>query len=194
MLGKFKTAIAEVIGTKSQHRAQEIIFEINDTGKHIDPEVQILVRKVSLLRRITDKFPQIFEECINNVKKYQEFFQMGVENPNTTKTNFNDYAKGPIGLLAEDLHKYGARLNANLEIIQEGELPISIGQTPWQELKRLVERIGKRKRIKGVSQRRTCLDEIEEFDNEVFITATRKRNPEEMNTPAIYYVTRMVQR
>ena len=68
-----------------------------------------------------------------------------------------------------------------MEIIQENELPISIGQTPWQELKRLVDYVGKRKRIKGVSQRRTCLDEIEEFDNEVFIKATRKRNPEDLN-------------
>ena len=150
MVGKFKTAIADAIGTKSQHRAQEIIFEINDTGKDVDPEIQILVRKVSLLRRITDKFPQILDECIKNVQQIKEFFQMGVENPNNTKVNLNDYAKGPIGLLAEDLHKYGARLNANLEIIQENEVPISINQTPWQELKRLVEHIGKRKRIKDV--------------------------------------------
>ena len=181
MIGKFKTAIAEAIGTKSQHRAQEIIFEINDTGKDIDPEIQILVRKVSLLRKIADKFPQTSDECITIAKKYEELFQMGVENPNTTKTNLNDYAKGPIGLLAEDLHKYGARLNAKLEIIQENELPISIGQTPWRELNRLVEYVGKRKRVKGVSQWRTCLDEVEEFDSEVFTKATGKRNPEELN-------------
>ena len=70
MIGKFKTAIADAIGTKSQHRAQEIIFEVNDTGKDIDPEIQTLVRKVSLLRRITDKFQHVLEECMKNIKKY----------------------------------------------------------------------------------------------------------------------------
>ena len=61
VMAKFKTAIVDAIGTKSQHRAQEIIFEIHDRGKEIDPEIQALVRKVSLLRRITDKFPSITE-------------------------------------------------------------------------------------------------------------------------------------
>jgi hypothetical protein len=57
VMAKFKTAIIDTIGTKSQHRAQEIIFEIHDKGKDMDPEIQALVRKVTLLRRITDKFP-----------------------------------------------------------------------------------------------------------------------------------------
>ena len=122
-----------------------------------------MVRKVSLLRRITDKFPTITEGCINNIRKYQEFFQKGTENSKAERQNLNDYAKGPIGLLAEDLHKYGAALNSKFEIIQEDELPIHISNTPWQELKRLVEQVAKRKRIKDVFTRRNYLEQMEEF-------------------------------
>ena len=70
VMAKFKTAIVDAIGTKSQHRAQEIIFEIHDKGKDLDSEIQAVVRKVTLLRRITDKFPNVTDNCIENMKKY----------------------------------------------------------------------------------------------------------------------------
>ena len=53
-----------LIGTKSQHRAQDIIFEIHDKGKDLDPEIQAVVRKVTLLRRITDEFPNVIDTCV----------------------------------------------------------------------------------------------------------------------------------
>ena len=60
-------------------------------------------------------------------------------------------------------------------------MPIHISNTPWQELKRLVEQVAKRKRIKDVSTRRNYLEEMEEFDNEVFNQANSKRGVEEIS-------------
>ena len=55
-MGKLRTAIANTIGTCSKHRASELVFEANDDGKDVDPDVQTLVRKVSLMRRLIDEF------------------------------------------------------------------------------------------------------------------------------------------
>ena len=37
-------------------------FEVNDEGKDVDPYVQTLVRKVALMRRTVDKFPEKQED------------------------------------------------------------------------------------------------------------------------------------
>ena len=47
-IGKLRTAIANAIGTGSKHRAIGILFEANDDGKDVDPNVQTLVRKLRL--------------------------------------------------------------------------------------------------------------------------------------------------
>ena len=86
---------------------------------------------------------------------------------------------GPIGLLAEELAGNNCCLNEQLDIIQDNEQPISITRTPWQDLKRQVEGIAKRHRIKQATKRRTYLGIIDEFDNEVFNAATKKRHDEE---------------
>ena len=82
---------------------------------------------------------------------------------------------GPIGLLAEELATNGCVLSEDLDIIQVNERPLSITRTPWQDLKRQVEYIVKRFRIKDTTQRRTYLGEMDEFDNEVFNAATKKK-------------------
>ena len=56
VMSKLRTAIANVIGTSSSHRAIELVFEANDEGKDVDSAVQTLVRKVALMKRIIDKF------------------------------------------------------------------------------------------------------------------------------------------
>ena len=88
---------------------------------------------------------------------------------------------GPIGLLAEELAGNNCCLNEHLEIIQHTEQPMSITRTPWQDLKRQVEGIVKRQRIKDATERRTYLGKMDEFDNEVFNAAVKKRNDEEQH-------------
>ena len=88
---------------------------------------------------------------------------------------------GPIGLLAEELATKECILSEDLDIIQENERPLSITRTPWQDLKRQVEGIVKRQRIKDTTKRRTYLGDMDEFDNEVFNAARQKRNEEEQH-------------
>ena len=47
---------------------------------------------------------------------------------------------GPIGLMTEELHKYGGMLDDEMEIVQESELPTNIELTLWQELKSQVDK------------------------------------------------------
>ena len=70
MMAKLRTAIVNVIGTTNNHRAIELIFESNDEGKDVDPTVQTLVRKVALMRRIIDKFPEKETVYVDNIKYY----------------------------------------------------------------------------------------------------------------------------
>ena len=84
----------------------------------------------------------------------------------------------PIGLLAESLAANKCCLNEKLKITQNHEQPLSITRTPWQDLKRQVEGIVKRRRIKEATERRTYLGKVDEFDNEVFNAATRNTSDE----------------
>ena len=109
------------------------MFEANDEGKDVDPTVQTLVRKVSLMRMIIDKFQEKEQLYVSNIKYYQTYYQKGINNnrePNIPNINLREM--GPIGLLAEELAANGCCLNENLEIIQTNEQPISITRTPWQ--------------------------------------------------------------
>ena len=81
---------------------------------------------------------------------------------------------GPIRLLAEELAGNSCCLNEHLDVVQENEQPISITRTPWQDLKRQVEGIAKRQRIKYATERRTYLGKMDEFDNKVCNAATKK--------------------
>ena len=146
---RLRSAIANAIGPCSKHRAIELVFEANDIGKDVDPMVQTLVRKVALIRRIIDKFPEMKQVYVNNISSYQKFYQRGINNPKRHEVaNTRDNEMGPIGLLADELYSCGAMLNENLEITQDNEMPINIELMPWQELKRQVEGIAKRQRIK----------------------------------------------
>ena len=179
-MAKLRTAIVNVIGTTNNHRAIELIFESNDEGKDVDPMVQTLVRKVALMRRTIDKFPDKETTYGDNVKYYHTYYQRGINNikePNLPNTNCNEM--GPIGLLAEELADNNCCLNEQRDIIQDNEQPISITRTPWQDLKRQVEGIAKRHRIKQVTERKTYLGIMDEFDNEVFNEATKNKNDED---------------
>ena len=81
---------------------------------------------------------------------------------------------GPIGLLAEELARSGGRFDEELKIYLENENPIGIRRPPWQDLKRQIENIVKRKRIKETTKRRTHLGNMDAFDNEIFNGATQK--------------------
>ena len=63
IMNKLRTAIANVIGTTSNHRAIELVFEADDEGKDVDPIVQTLVRKIALMRRIIDKLLEKEHTC-----------------------------------------------------------------------------------------------------------------------------------
>ena len=53
-----------------------------------------------------------------------------------------DHPMGPIGHLLVSLHQVGAHLIQQLLIIQEQETPISIRDTPWQQLRPQIEQMG----------------------------------------------------
>ena len=179
MMAKLRTAIVNVIGTANNHRAIELIFEANDEGKDVDPTVQTLVRKVALMRRIIDKFPDKEQTYVDNIKYHQKYDKKGINNIRESNTpNTNNSEMGPIGLLAEELAANNCCLNEHFEITQNNEQPISITRTPWQDLKRQVEGIIDRQRIKNATDRRTYLGKTDEFDNEVFNVVVKNKNDE----------------
>ena len=68
-----------------------------------------------------------------------------------------------------------------LQIIQDDEVIIDIVETPWQNLKDLVEGIAKRRRMEEGNKRRSFLKDVKEFDNATFVKATMNRKDEETN-------------
>ena len=85
---------------------------------------------------------------------------MHKQHKGTNLPNANNSEMGPIGLLAEELAINGCCLNDHLEITQVKKQPVSITRTPWQDLKRQVEGIVKRQRIKNATERKTDLGKL----------------------------------
>ena len=51
-LASIRTCVAEVIGPKSGKRSIDMVFNLSDTNKELDPKAHILIKRVTEMRRM----------------------------------------------------------------------------------------------------------------------------------------------
>merc|ERR1711965_458425 len=81
--------------------------------------------------------------------------------------NPEEKAFGPVGLLIQQLHECGYRLNNQMVASAPGEVDVDIWNMPWQHLKPAILAIAIRKRNAEINATRTFCGSIEEIDTPI---------------------------
>ena len=161
-------------------RSPTIVFEVGSYGKDLDPEVQQLVRKVTLLRRVVAKHPKQVVKVKLIMEMYIRVNKKGMQTDQEA-TELDGRCMGPVGLLRQELHKIGATLDGKFCIRQEGETIIDMMSTPWQPIKDFIENAAKRSRMQKSINSRPFMGSSHKFDSVAFDQATKHRTDKDMN-------------
>ncbi len=176
----FRAAVADTLGPRSKKRSAAIVFSVSSGHNDVDPEVQQVVRKIAMLRRMMDKHPEMVGRVQNMVGKYGKLKYKGtycgrdactemrfappLGTPERRKWKETKELFGPVGLLLQELHYIGAIIDSGLQIHQEGEIPFDLMNTPWQFVKQLATQMAVRARTHAASGSRESLGGVEEID------------------------------
>ncbi len=149
-----RASIANAIGPRSVRRSPAMTFEsCSGKGKDLDPMVQRLVRKVTLLRRTIAKHEEVGGKVKTILQKYAKRRMAGTCNDGKNH-DVKVQPLGPVGMLIQELDTNGAEIDESLNIKQENEVDFNVIVTPWATLLDLTEALAKRSRTKKASQNR----------------------------------------
>ena len=77
-------------------------------------------------------------------------------------------------------------MSSDLHIHQQGELPIDLPNTPWQNIKPLIFGLGQRARYKQAMQRREYLGTTPELDSEALVKALKQQPQQDL--PILHHI------
>ena len=168
-----------------------MVFAFNNQKADIDPQVQQLVRKVVLLRRVTAKYPTLLTTAKAAICAYE---QQGKGGTTTTYTmdQPNQPHTGPIGHLLSALHSIGIRLDANFNLThnpynqhntkpQHKQTITNIMHIPWQHLPGQIEHLAQEHRFSNEAKVRSRLQPATTIDQTTYKASLRLQPPSHHN-------------
>ena len=150
-LARYKAAVVAALGGATRNRSPDLVFATLSGKQDLDPEVEILVKRVIAIRRQICKS----RECLDRVKKLlTRYIHHGVKgtflseealthlcpappvgDPLRHMWNPHNQATGPIALMLHSLHLIAAAMDTDLVVHQDGEADFSIMTMPYQHLR-----------------------------------------------------------
>ncbi len=150
-MAKLRHTIANTISTHTKFTAAPMVFTIASYGTDLDPEVEALTRRATMIRRMGAKHPEVKERIATITSLYQKQHHPGTldqhgEIRSTMPAPPPGHAdrklwkhmqkpQGPVGLLMGSLHCIGAAIDEAGVIHQAGEPSIDVHTVPWQHLR-----------------------------------------------------------
>lgn len=200
LLGRYQAATATAICKCKGQRAVDAAYNTCSDGRDLDPEVAVMIMRVSSLRRFletaTENFEKVQRLMMSHIQKetkgtcieeaYLEAFEessllapMPGRGPRKRWKPFKK-ERGPIALLLSQLHRIGAGMDEDCIIYKHDEAPLDIGRVPWQQLKSAVAEMAARARTRACAGTRrdnigTMEVDIEATKCEGKITAEDRR-------------------
>ena len=185
-LASIRTSVAEVIGPKSGKRSIDMVFNLSDTNKELDPKAHILIKRITEMRRMMAKNTECKElislmisihnknGIISDVEGDDSCSQHR-QMPDITnwKNDLNEEEEnqngitGPVELLVNELNKYGYAIDPEFNITKVNEPTINLWQMPWQHLRTAICDVVRIQRDKDVSVTRTFLESFGETDHDM---------------------------
>ena len=190
-LASLRTAIARTIGPHSRLTNNAMKFLLESHGTDLDPAVEVLSRRVMVLKRILAKHSHM-QALVQDIHlQYAARGFLGTDTssvaigllrpappPGTgTRTQWKQGCKplGPIGLLCLSLHEAAASLGKGLAIASRGEGVIHICTMPYHHLRVAIQQLAIRARTWHASSCRNLYKELKEVDLATLEAATKHR-------------------
>ena len=187
VMAGLRSAVAEVLGPKSSKRSLDILYNLSDKNKEIDPKAHVLLKRVMELRRMMCKdtdTQNIIKEMITSYNANEQALQIvqlqeSVDNDDWI--NMSEWKKemhheweecskcitGPVMLLMHEIKEYGYDIDNDFNMRKANEPTINLWQMPCQHLKTAIHDIIRQQRDREASKNRTFLDEYGEMDHEM---------------------------
>lgn len=198
-----RAAIVRVIGPSKTCTSNDLAFSPSSYRIDIDPLVQILVRKVVLMRRVLAKRPQLLDMISQSLAMYRKCAYVGIwysgmameEVHPAPSPGYDEWkawkaktnAWGPMGLLCDGLWYAGAVLDVDTFAIKSfQEVDIPVFALPIQHLRPAVCALAMRARTTAASLCRSLFDGIKQLDNFVLKQALAKACTDDANL--VHYV------
>ena len=138
LLDKLRASLARATNRGSVFQCNAILFEVASYGRDLDPYVQIVVRRVTALRRHIAKFPDTRRMFEGILSTYREMNFVGTDAEKfDSSSNVEAWrlpARGPVGLLLQSLASICAALTPAFDLHHAFSIPINILTLPWQAL------------------------------------------------------------
>ena len=189
-----QAAIVDAIAPSCTLRSNALVFWMCSRGSDLDPVVEILVRRVILIRRMKCKWPRV-EQSIQRIHvAYAKIGLQGTDatiqgislllpSPPPADDNGTSWKpavppRGPIGHLINCIFRMGAAIASNMDIVRHKEEMFSIHSIPWQHVRMLTRDLGIRARTRAASKARTYLANCTEVDFDIYKESIRGRSAE----------------
>ena len=192
-LAGLRSAIASTIGPHSRLTNHSIKFSLNPFGTDLDPVVELLARRVAIIRRMIAKHPRTLSIIQDIHLHYGQLDFFGISKPGVQLHNLKSApppgagtkqawkhstpARGPFGLLCLSLHEAASAIDNELNIHAHNEAAISITQIPAQYLRPAVRALGVRARNRYAATIRSNLNELTTLDIDTYHHATSHLDP-----------------
>jgi hypothetical protein len=189
-LGTLRAAIAKAIGPHSGLTNNTMKFNLGGSGNDVDPAVELLTRRVAILRRMVAKHSFVLPLIQQVFHAYSNLCFLGTQTDPATLSclrpapppgsgtkqqwKHSTQAMGPIGLLLLSLHENAAALSLSLDIHSHLETPLPILALPYQFLKPAIQQLGIRARTRHAAQAREAFRHLDVIDFDTYKQATRK--------------------
>ena len=175
-LKALQTAIVETIGPKSARRSMALVMELCSAGGDLDPQVCMLVRKVTLLLRILAKYPSTVIKARSLLCAYTTQHRRGTTAwLGLTGEDSHTHNFGPISHLLEALHQAGATISSDFVVQQAGETDLPLLSTPWQYIKPLISALAQRARYNHMHTTRAHTKHTPALDHQALHRAIQQQ-------------------
>jgi hypothetical protein len=190
-LGSFRAAIAKVIGPNSRLTNHTMKFNLCGIGNDLDPVVELLSRRVVILRRMIAKHAFVLPMVQQLLQLYTNINFLGTDVRQSTlcellpapppgsgtkqRWKHTTQAMGPIGLLLLSLNENAVALSPDLAICSHLETPIPLTLLPFQYLKPAIQQVGIKARTRQAASARQAYCHIGLLDLDAYRSAVRKK-------------------
>ena len=138
------------------------------TRRDLDPEVQQVMRRVLLIRRMAAKHEGVSDKVKEALmKSIAGGGEEGDDEEHGKDEEEGFQGKGPRHWMRVELGRYGITFDENANMVQDGEMVIPFFDIPWQQLKSEVELRLKNGRVAKAAEKIKAYEGMTELDSEV---------------------------
>ena len=164
------TAIVKAMGIRNERRSIALAYEANQEAGELDPRINMLVRKVTLLRRIIARRPDMQKIISGIIDEYNTLY---ANTPMATLPRNKLPCRGPVGLLVLHLRISGMTIDNELVISKNKVRVLNVIKVPWQEVKPRIIYIMRKNRHEVTKTQRSELAEAGSFGHDILDRAMK---------------------